>query len=121
MNDPPIVSQDELLQLIGELEGLCADLSDGNAGVSAQLTEKLQRLRAGIVGARPSLVREFNLDLAREIFRVLAAEVVKRVIETLISHQLVLGISRARERTYRRHDRWRMHQNPSRVGWAQAA
>lgn len=118
VTDPPTVSQDELLQLIGELEDLCADLQDVNAEVSAQITEKLQRLRKCVMRTRSSRARRLGWEIMREALRVLAAEVVKRVIETSISNTPGLG---AREWVYQPYDGRRVHQNTARVGRAQAA
>jgi hypothetical protein len=120
VSDPPTVSQNEQLQLIGELEALWADLPDVNARVSDQVTEKLQRLRSGI-SATQSQRSRLDVVLAREVLRVLAAEVVKRVIEALVSHQVVLRFNGVREQAYSYDDCWRVHQDPTRVGWAQAA
>jgi hypothetical protein len=118
VTDPPTVLQNELL-LLGELEGLVAALPDANARVSARMSELLQQLRDQLVVHRPSQRRQFDVVLARELLRVLAAEVVKRVLETLISNQVALRTVRAREQGY--DDRGRVHQIASRRRWAQAA
>lgn len=118
MKDPPTVPQDELLQIIGELEAICADLQDVNAEVSARTSEKLQRLRTHLECAPSSQLRQLGWDIAWQALRELAAEVVRRVIETSIPTR---PGSRIRERTYSQHDDRRVHQDTARVGRAQAA
>ena len=118
MTDPPAVLQDDPLQTLAEAEALVADLQDVNAEVSAQLFEKLQRLRVCIERSPSSSIRSMVWDVIREVLRVVAIEVVRRLIETSISHTPVL---QARERSYTDDDGRRVHQDTARVGWAQAA
>lgn len=118
MKGPPTVLQDELLRSIGELEAMIADLQGVNAEVSVRLSEQLRRLRVGLERTQSPQARRLAWEIISEVVRVIAAEVVRRVIEASISTSPALL---AREQVYGHDVGWRVHQNAARLCWSQAA
>jgi hypothetical protein len=115
MDDPLAVERAELLRMIEELESLLVSLQDVNAGVSTHYAQKLHQLRARVVDAQSPPVRRVVEELSFDILKSVAAEVVKWLIETLICLESAVA---SRVCLY---ECWRMHQGPTRLGWAQAA
>lgn len=113
MEDSLIVERAELLSSIEQLEVVVGRLQDVNAGVSGQLTEQLQQVRADVERVRLPSKWETARKMTFELLKTVAAEVIKAWIETLICTSAAL---RAWFKSYGR----RVHQGPQRYGWPDA-
>lgn len=115
MKDPLVVERDEVLGLIEELERLCADLQDVNAGVSSQTIERLRQLRMQVAKARTPSKWQDAWDTLLEIVKEVAPMLIKLWIETLTCEPTAPTAWRT---TYAV---WRVSEVPTRIGWALAA
>lgn len=115
MDDPLAVERDELLQIIGELERLCAGLRDVNAGVSISWIRELQRLRRQVEEARSPTKLKMAWPVAQELLKAIAAELIKWLIETLNCSFAAIGSRRCL------YESRRMHQILTRRRWSHAA
>lgn len=115
MVDPLAVAREELLVVIEQLERLTAGLRDEEAGVSIDLTSKLQRLRTQVEGAQSQRKLRVAWKVAEALLMAVAAELVRLLIETL---NYLFAANDSRSRLY---DSRRMHQIPKNSCWAYAA
>jgi hypothetical protein len=115
VEDPLIVEREELLQLIEELERLCAGLQDVNAGVSSRTIKRLRRLRAEVARSRSPTKWNHAWTIALEIIRAVAPELVKLWIETL-TYELAARFARRHP-----YEVWSVPEIPTRLEWAHAA
>ena len=116
MDDPLAVERDELLKMIGELERLHAGLQDVNAGVSNSRISELQQLRKQVEQTRSPTKLQWAWTVAQEVLKVVAAELMKRLIETLSCLFAAVALRRC---SY--DEGWRLHQVFAQLRWTFAA
>lgn len=95
MDDPLAVERAELLAVIVQLEEICKGLRDVNARVLRSHLGKLRRLRLRIQEAQSPAKWQFARAGTLVVFKAVAAEVTKWIIETL-SCLLAAAASRRR-------------------------
>lgn len=113
--DPLVVEQGEVLQLIEELEQLCINLQDVNAGVSPHTIERLRQLRKEVTKARTPSKWQQAWRTALEVFKEVGPMLIKLWIETLTCVTTALPAWRTI------YALWRFSEVPARIEWAHAA
>jgi hypothetical protein len=83
MRDPLAVERAELLQMIEQLEEFYARPPDVKAGVSDEWLIKLKQLRARVEKANSPTKLKIAWEMAQPILKAAAAELIKRLFETL--------------------------------------
>ena len=91
MNHPLDVKRAQLLRMIKRLEQLYHGLRDNGTRVSDEWAAELKQLQVDVQNTDSSTRLKFFFDVAEELLKVAAAEVVKRILETLNCLTTVLG------------------------------